>query len=313
MRFSTSLPCLNRFISNTRYLEHPENQYLQLIRTILSSGTKQKTRNANTYSLNGTMMRFPLRNRTFPLLTTKKMPSKTILNELIWFIRGQTSNQWLTERRVHIWDKNTQVKEVQERNDKEGWPSYDLGPVYGHQWRYFNAPYIGCNQDYDGKGVDQLQGILDGLMHEDEAVRHSRRWLMSAWNPCQIPMMALPPCHVLSHFILREDKYLDCIVYQRSGDVGLGVPFNIASYSALTHLIAHHTGHTAGDFIYMLGNAHIYEDHAEVLEKQTHLEPYPFPELRFESSYSDINTYDIQDMKLKFYVHHPKLEMKMAA
>lgn len=302
----------SKSLKPTAYVQHHEYQYLQLIETILSCGVVQEGRNAKTYSINGTMMRFPLVHKTLPLLTTKRMPWKTVSKELIWFLKGKTSNKWLTDRHVHIWDKNANTKEVKERNDQNGWLPDDLGPVYGHQWRHFNASYCGYTEDYDGKGVDQLKNIIHALEDPDPIVRSSRRLIMSAWNPCQIDQMALPPCHVLSHFLLRNDRYLDCIVYQRSGDVGLGVPFNIASYSALTHLIANHTGKEAGDFIYIIGNAHIYEDHIDTLKEQMNREPYPFPDIEINKK-ETIDDYDYNDMKIKYYVSHPKLDMNMTA
>lgn len=312
MPISFSQRVFSRFLNQISYVQHQEHQYLQLIKTILSCGVIQQGRNARTYSINGTMMRFPLVNKTLPLLTTKKMPWKTVSKELIWFLKGNTSTKWLTDRQVRIWDKNANTKEVQERNAKNGWLDDDLGPVYGHQWRHFNAPYEGYHKDYGGQGVDQLENIISALQDEDSGVRSSRRLIMSAWNPSQIHQMALPPCHVLSHFLLRDDRHLDCIVYQRSGDVGLGVPFNIASYSALTHLIANHTDKEAGDFIYILGNAHIYEDHVEALKKQMNREPYPFPKIHVNKKNS-VDDYDYHDMKIEKYVYHPKLDMNMTA
>jgi thymidylate synthase len=188
----------------------------------------------------------------------------------------------------------------------------DLGPVYGHQWRFFNAPYTNCHTNYDGKGVDQIQYIIDAL--KDPSQHSSRRLVMSAWNPCQLNEMALPPCHVLAQFYVRDHKYLSCSLYQRSGDVGLGVPFNIASYSFLTHLIAHHCGLEAEKFIHFLGDAHIYEEHMEVLKEQILREPKEFPELKFTIQRESIENYDETDIEwIKPYEYHGELKMKMIA
>jgi len=204
--------------------EHEEYQYLNLIHDILESGATE----------------FSLRDGRIPILTTKRTAWKTCFKELLWFIRGDTSNEKLREQGVHIWDGNASREFLDSRglfNNVEG----DLGPVYGHQWRHFNAPYMGCYADYSDKGVDQLEEIIKVLKNPDPNVRTSRRLVLSAWNPCQLDEMALPPCHVLMQFNVLEGNKLSCALYQRSGDVGLGVPFNIASYSALTHIIAKHT------------------------------------------------------------------------
>ena len=183
------------------------------------------------------------------------MAWRVCLKELLWFISGSTDNGKLKEQGVKIWNKNAS----REFLDSLGfWDRMedDLGPVYGHQWRHFNAPYLDCDIDYRGEGVDQLKYIENMLKNEE--TRNSRRILMSAWNPCQIPQMALPPCHVLSQFHVTEGNKLSCSVYQRSADVGLGLPFNIASYSFLTHLLAKHCDLEASELIHTIGDAHIY-------------------------------------------------------
>jgi len=271
-----------------------EQQYLDLIDDILKNGHSETGRNGKTTSVFGRSMRFSLKN-TIPLLTTKKTAWKTCLKELLWFIRGQTDNNILAKNGVHIWDANAN--------------SSDLGPIYGHQWRHFNAPYTDCSTDYTGKGVDQLQLIIDQL--RDPIKRYSRRLVMSAWNPCQIPEMALPPCHVLVQFYVRENK-LSCALYQRSGDVGLGVPFNIASYSFLTHLIAKHTGLEAHEFIHFLGDAHIYENHIEALKEQIQRKPYPFPKIEIKRVCDKIEDYREDDIIIHDYVHHPTIKMEMS-
>ena len=188
----------------------------------------------------------------------------------------------------------------------------DLGPVYGHQWRHFNAEYKNCHTDYSNTGVDQLQSIIDSLKNPE--TRTSRRLVLSAWNPCQLDQMALPPCHVLMQFYVRENKYLSCSLYQRSGDIGLGVPFNIASYSFLTHIIAKHCGLVADEFVHFIGNAHIYENHIDTLKIQLEREPMSFPRIEITNKHDNINDYSIDDLTwLEDYKHHTTLKMDMSA
>ena len=181
------------------------------------------------------------------------MAWKTCLKELLWFIKGSTSNKELQEQNVKIWNGNA-TREFLDSRGLSHLEENDLGPVYGHQWRFFNAEYETCMHNYKGKGVDQLQNVVNLL--KNPATRSSRRIIMSAWNPCQLDQMALPPCHVMCQFNVIGDK-LSCSMYQRSGDVGLGVPFNIASYSFLTHLLAHHCGLKAHEFVYYLKLTHL--------------------------------------------------------
>ena len=292
-------------------MEHPENQYLDLIKHILKNGTFEDGRNGRTKSMFGYSMRYSLRNGVVPLLTTKRVAWKTCFHELIWFIRGRTNNNELIEKNVHIWDANGTREFLDSRGLTKN-EENDLGPVYGHQWRYFNAAYSNCHENYEGKGVDQLQNIIDML--KDPTQRTSRRLVLSAWNPCQLHEMALPPCHVLMQFYVKEDKYLSCSLYQRSGDVGLGVPFNIASYSFLTHIIAHHCGLIADEFVHFIGNAHIYEDHIDTLKLQVERTPMSFPKMTLQNNHKSINDYDINDISwIEEYKHHPTLKMKMSA
>ena len=255
-------------------VEKDENQYLHLIRDILTEGTICEGRNGLTKSIFGAAMHFSLDDGKIPLLTTKKVAWKTCLKELLWFLKGSTSNHKLKAEGVKIWNANASREFLDSRgltHLEEG----DLGPVYGHQWRHFNANYLDCDTDYTGQGIDQLQNIIDCL--KDPEQRTSRRLVMSAWNPCQIDQMALPPCHVLCQFNVSDGNKLSCSLYQRSGDVGLGVPFNIASYSMLTHILAKHCGLVAHEFVCMLGNAHIYDDHLTALEEQLQLKPTSDP------------------------------------
>jgi thymidylate synthase len=288
---------------------HPEKQYLNLISELLEEGNIETGRNGNTYSNIGGAMYFSLENNEIPILTTKKVAVKTCLKELLWFIRGNTSNELLTKQGVHIWDANASKDFLESRNLNycEG----DLGPVYGHQWRFFNATYEDCNTDYDGQGIDQLQNIIDDL--KDPEKRYSRRHVISCWNPCQIGEMALPPCHVLFQFHVTRKNKLSCTLYQRSGDVGLGVPFNILSYSALTCLIAKHCGLEPYEFIYYLGNTHIYEEHAECLKEQIKRQPFDFPKLSIKCLRDNIDDYQLDDFVITDYKYHEKIKMKMNA
>jgi thymidylate synthase len=290
---------------------HQENQYLQLIQTILDRGYDEMTRNGKVRSIFGYFMRFSLLDNTLPLITTKNTAWKACFKELMWFISGCTDNQLLIDQNVHIWDANAS-REFLDSRGLTCLAENDLGPVYGHQWRHFNAPYETCHTDYLGKGVDQLANIIAAL--KDPEQRSSRRLVMSAWNPCQLDEMALPPCHILAQFNVREGKYLSCSLYQRSGDVGLGVPFNIASYSFLTHILAKHCGLIAEDFVYSLGNAHIYNDHIEALQTQLNREPYEFPKIAINNTRENIEDYTVDDITwIAPYIHHPTIKMKMIA
>lgn len=289
-------------------MQHEEQQYLNLIQDIIKNGSWEETRNGKTKSIFGNSMRFSLKDGIIPLLTTKKVAWKTCFKELTWFIRGSTSNKELQEQGVKIWNGNASKEFLDSRglNYEEG----DLGPIYGHQWRHFNGPYVDFNTDYTGKGIDQLANVISQL--KDKTQQTSRRLIISAWNPCQIDEMALPPCHVLMQFNVREHKYLSCALYQRSGDVGLGVPFNIASYSFLTHIIAKHCNLEAEHFVYFLGNAHIYDDHVESLQEQCNREPLNFPRLLINKQHENINDYNIDDITwITPYEHHKTIKMEM--
>jgi len=285
---------------------HEETQYTNLIRHILEKGSREIGRNGTTLSSFGHSMRFTLRDGVLPLLTTKKVAWKTCFNELMWFIRGDTDNQLLREKGVHIWDLNCS----REYLDSIGLTDYEagreLGPIYGWQWRNFNKPYYTFqekterNCDHTGEptaGIDQLQQIIDAL--KDPERRTSRRLVMTAWNPLQLGQMALPPCHILCQFHVREGRYLSAALYQRSGDVGLGVPFNIASYSFLTHILAKHCGLEADEFVYFLGNAHIYEEHIDMLREQVERPFFEFPVIEIREAKHDINDYSVADIVWK--------------
>ena len=285
-----------------------EYQYINLIQTILENGHSESGRNGNVKAIFGTSMRFNLYNNKIPILTTKKLAWKTCLKELLWFISGSTDNKILKQNNVKIWNENSSREFLDSRgliNLEED----DLGPVYGHQWRFFNAQYDNCKTDYTNKGVDQLKYIIDSL--KDPNTRTSRRLIMSAWNPQQLDQMALPPCHVLAQFNVFDGDKLSVALYQRSGDVGLGVPFNIASYAFLTHLIAHHCNLKAYEFVYFLGNAHIYDDHIETLKIQKNNIPMELPTLSIINKYESIDQYSIDDFVVENYNHHNELKMNM--
>ena len=287
---------------------HDEHQYLNLIQDILISGKEQEGRNGVTKAIFGTAMHFSLNDGVIPFMTTKRLAWKTCLKELLWFIKGDTDNKHLKDQNVHIWDANGSRDFLDSRgllNRKED----DLGPIYGFQWRHFNADYETCHTNYNDKGIDQLSIIIDAL--KDPKERFSRRLILTAWNPCQLDDMALPPCHVLAQFSVIEDNKLSCSLYQRSGDVGLGVPFNIASYSLLTHILAKHCGLETHEFYYYIGNTHIYDDHYQPLIEQIKRTPYTFPKLTILKKYNSIDDYNVDDFIVQQYQHHPSIKMNM--
>ena len=287
-------PIAHPTITSNFPMRHEENQYLNLIDDILSDGSKEEGRNGTTFAAVGAAMHFTLSNRCVPFLTTKRLAWKTCLKELLWFVRGETDNALLQAQNVHIWDGNASLNN-------------ELGPIYGFQWRNFGGEYPVT--DTSRKGVDQLQAVIDAL--KDPEQRTSRRLIISAWNPCQLHEMALPPCHVLMQFHVTDGTRLSCSLYQRSGDVGLGVPFNIASYSMLTHLLAHHCGLDAHEFIYYLGNAHIYDDHVSALQLQSKREPHDFPRIAIRALHENITDYELGDFEVQGYTCHDAIGMAM--
>jgi thymidylate synthase len=298
--------------SNSNNVEdnEEEQQYLNLVRDILSEGTLEQGRNGNTKCVFGAAMHFSLDHGAIPMLTTKRVAWKTCLKELLWFIRGDTNNEHLQQQGVTIWNGNAS-REFLDSRGLTHLRENDLGPVYGHQWRHFNAKYSSCDANYDGQGVDQLDYIIKCL--KDPAQRTSRRMVMSAWNPCQLDEMALPPCHILVQFNVTSGNKLSCCMFQRSADVALGVPFNIASYSFFTHLLAKHCDLEAHEFIYYLGNAHIYESHLDAMQEQVERAPYSFPKVTIQSKRENINDYTLDDFTLCNYKSHEVIKMKMVA
>ena len=305
-----------------------EYQYLHLLQEILDTGFWEEGRNGKTQSLFGKTMRFSLANQKIPILTTKKTAWKTCLKELLWFIRGDTDNTMLKKQGVHIWDSNGSRQYLDSR-ELTHYDEDELGPIYGHQWRHFNKKYVpnktaGCNCNkctcclrlnktppYQYEGVDQLQQIIDAL--KDPEQRTSRRLIMTAWNPCQLDEMALPPCHMLCQFNVHDGNKLSCMMVQRSCDEFLGIPFNIASYSFLTHLIAKHCGLEAYEFIHFMGNCHIYENAVDACKLQLTREPYPFPTVTITQVRDNISDYQVEDFEIHDYTSHEAIKVNMVA
>jgi thymidylate synthase len=219
--------------------------------------------------------------------------------------QGNTNANDLADKDIHIWDGNGSNEFLESRglgHREQG----DLGPVYGFQWRHFGAKYVDMHTDYTGKGVDQLQDCIDKIINNPE----DRRIIMSAWNPADLDEMALPPCHMF--YVDVEKNELSCQMYQRSADMGLGVPFNIASYALLTHMMAHVTGRKPGDFIHTIGDAHVYLNHVEALQEQLTRRPRPFPKLRINKGTTDIDSFHYDDFEVIGYKPHKTIKMKMA-
>jgi len=294
-------------MNGTHSGEHEEMQYLNLIRKIIDSGNKRDDRTGTgTLSVFGAQMRFSLRNGTFPLLTTKKVFYRGIAEELFWFIRGSTNAKDLQEKNVRIWDGNSSrefLDSIGLTDREEG----DLGPVYGFQWRHFGAEYVDMHSNYEGKGVDQLADVINRIKTKP----NDRRIIMCAWNPADLNKMALPPCHCLVQFYVANGE-LSCQLYQRSADMGLGVPFNIASYALLTTMIAHVCDLVPGDFVHTLGDAHVYLNHVEPLKTQLEREPKAFPKIVIKRKVDKIEDFCIDDFEVINYESHPKIVMEMA-
>ena len=284
--------------------------YLELIETILKQGKDKEDRTGTgTRSLFGYQMRFLLKEG-FPLVTTKKVYYKAIIHELLWFIKGDTNIKYLVDHDVNIWNdwpyetfkksddyQGETIKEFAEKikSDATFAEKYgDLGPVYGAQWRNFN-------------GVDQLSYILDLIQHQPD----SRRMILSAWNPAEISEMALPPCHTLIQFYINNHQ-LSLQLYQRSGDVFLGIPFNIASYALLLAMVAHVTGYEVGEFVHTIGDAHIYHNHMEQVNLQLTREPMPLPKLWLNPEIKHLEDFTFDDIKVIDYQSHPRIKGKVA-
>jgi thymidylate synthase len=301
----------NTIFNNIQKYSHEEYQYLHLLENILNNGFWEQGRNGKTKGIFGQSMRFSLKNGKIPILTTKKTAWKTCLKELLWFIRGETDNKILKEQGVHIWDANGS-REFLDSRCLTNYEVDELGPIYGRQWRYFNADCDVNGKKVEGSnGVDQLQQIINAL--KDPNQRTSRRLVMSAWNPCQIKDMALPPCHVLCQFNVHDGNKLSCSLYQRSADEFLGQPINIASYSFLTHLLANHCGLEAYEFVYFVGNCHIYENAIDACKLQITREPFEFPTVSIKEVKKNIYDYQVEDFEIHNYKSYGAIKVEMVA
>ncbi len=261
-------------------------QYLDLLSHVLEQGTEKSDRTGTgTRSVFGWQMRFDL-NQGFPLVTTKKLHLRSIVHELLWFLKGDTNIAYLRDNKVSIWD---------EWADADG----NLGPVYGHQWRHWPAP--------DGGEIDQMTWLLEEIRRNPD----SRRLVVSAWNVADLPRMALQPCHALFQFYVANDR-LSCQLYQRSGDIFLGVPFNIASYALLTHLVAQACGLGVGDFVHTLGDAHLYSNHVEQAREQLTRTPRALPRLELNSEVTDLFAFRYEDIAFAGYEPWPAIKAPVA-
>ena len=263
-----------------------EQAYLDLLAEVLAHGARKSDRTGTgTLSVFARQLRFGLAD-SFPLLTTKKLHTKSILYELLWFLRGETNVKWLQERGVTIWD---------EWADESG----NLGPVYGYQWRHWRTP--------DGREIDQIANVIESLRRKPD----SRRHIVSAWNPADVDRMALPPCHALFQFYVASGR-LSCQMYQRSADLFLGVPFNIASYAALTLMVAQVTNLKPGEFVLTLGDAHLYLNHLEQSREQIARRPRAFPRLRLNPALKELLDFRYEDFTLEAYDPHPAIRAPIA-
>ncbi|MEV7645128.1 MULTISPECIES: thymidylate synthase [Actinomycetes] len=260
--------------------------YEDLLRDVLENGASKEDRTGTgTLSVFGRQIRFDLKD-SFPLVTTKRVHFKSVAAELLWFLRGESNVKWLQDQGVRIWN---------EWADEAG----ELGPVYGVQWRSWPTP--------DGGHIDQISQLVDSLRNNPD----SRRHIVSAWNVAEIQNMALPPCHVFFQFYVAEGK-LSCQLYQRSADMFLGVPFNIASYALLTRMLAHQLDLEPGEFIWTGGDVHIYTNHLEQVKEQLSRDPYPYPTLSFNSKPESIFDYTLEDFSINHYQHHPTIKGAVA-
>jgi len=284
-----------------------EKNYLDLVHKIIHTGDYRKDRTGvGALSCFGNVLRYSLRGKKIPIITTKRVFLRGIIHELLWFISGSTDAKLLSAKGVKIWDANTS-KEFFEKNGinrEEG----DCGGIYGWQWRHWGAKYIDCHTDYYGQGIDQLAEVI----HKIKTNPYDRRLIVSAWNVSDLKSMALPPCHMFFQFFVANNE-LSCMMYQRSADIGLGVPFNITSYALLTHMIAHICNLEAAEFIHVMGDTHVYVNHVEPLTQQLKNDPDKFADIEFARKIDDIDVFKFEDIIIKNY--NPKsgtIKMEMA-
>lgn len=278
------------------------DQYLGLLKRILEEGRPREDRTGTgTVGVFGHQMRFDL-SEGFPLLTTKKLHLKSIIHELLWFLRGDTNNTALRDAGVRIWNEWATA----EQTARFGREADDLGPIYGHQWRNFGATK-GDDGRYLKDGVDQIKRVVDAIRETP----HSRRLLVTGWNPLEADQVALPPCHTLFQFYVQDGR-LSCQLYQRSADVFLGVPFNIASYALLCMMAAHVTDLEPGEFVHTFGDAHLYKNHIEQAQLQLTRPPRPLPKMRIESNARELWEFKFEDFSLEGYDPHPHIKAEVS-
>ena len=287
---------------------HDEYQYLNLIHSVLSlKDIREDRTGVGIKSLFGVQMRYDI-SESFPLLTTKTTYLKGIIHELLWFLRGETDTKLLKEKGVHIWDGNSS-REFLDNLGFHDRDEGDGGPIYGFNFRHFGAEYKDCYTDYTGKGKDQVKYVLDLIKNNPT----SRRILINLWNPSVLEDMCLPPCHLLYQFYVSNGQ-LSCSMYQRSGDIGLGVPFNIASASLMTYIFARLTGLKPGTLVHTIGDAHIYTNHFDGLSRQVVRDPTPFPVMRInpDKTFEKVEDFEYEDFEIIGYNPHPRIKMEMA-
>lgn len=294
-----------------KYFKSNEYQYLNVLENILRNGKKRQDRTGvGTLSLFGQTMTFNISKR-IPIITTKKVFYNTAIKELLFFISGETNTKILEKQKVNIWKGNTSTEFL--KKQKLDYSEGDGGPFYGFQWRHYGAKYKGCNQvggenKYKNKGIDQLANLIKELKENPE----SRRHILTAWNVSQLKEMVLPPCHCFTQFYVRSGKFLDCCLTQRSGDMFLGVPFNIASYSILTYILAHIVGLVPGKLIHHIGDAHIYSNHIKQVKTQLSRQPRPFPTLKITRKVTSVDDFKFEDFLVENYSPWPYIRGKMA-
>jgi thymidylate synthase len=282
-----------------------EEQYIDLLRKIMEEGTVTNNRtNVETTSLFGCQMRFDI-FKSFPLFTTKNVPFRLIAEELLWFLSGSTDNSVLQSKNIHIWDKNSDRSFLDNLGFYER-EENDIGPGYGFQWRHYGAIYDTCKTNYEGQGVDQITELIKNIKTDPD----SRRLILNAWNPVDLEKVNLPPCHCFAHFRVLNKK-LNCLLYQRSGDMALGVPFNVASYSLLTYMIAKVCDLSPGVLVHTIGDAHIYKPHYEGVKEQIERTPTTFPLLTIKEKKDSIFDYTVDDFIISNYNPQRKIYFEM--